>query len=48
MDEPVAYRVKEGVGGMYGESKIETDITICKIDRQWNLPCDPGNSDGAV
>ena len=26
-----------GVGGMYGTSSMETDITICKIDSQWGF-----------
>ena len=26
---------REGEGEIYGESNIETYITICKIDRQW-------------
>ena len=31
---------KEGRGGeseMYGESKVETYITVCKIDSQWEF-----------
>ena len=27
----------EGEGRRYGESNMETYITICKIDRQWQL-----------
>ena len=26
-----------GEGGMYGESNMETYITICKIDSQWEF-----------
>ena len=28
---------KEGEGGIYGESNMETYITICKIDSQWEF-----------
>ena len=38
---------KEGRGGeseMYGERKVETYITVCKTDSQWELLCDSGNS----
>ena len=28
---------KEGEGGMYGESNMETYITVCKIDSQWEF-----------
>ena len=28
---------QEGEGGMYGESNMETYITICKIDNQWEF-----------
>ena len=27
----------EGEGGMYGESNMETYITICKIDSKWEF-----------
>ena len=27
----------EGEGGRYGESNMETDVTICKIDSQWEF-----------
>ena len=30
-------RGEEGGGEMYGESNMETYITICKIDSQWDL-----------
>ena len=30
-------RGEEGEGGMYGESDMETYITICKIDNQWGF-----------
>ena len=33
-----------GAGEMYGKSDKETYITICKIDRQWNLLYGSGNS----
>jgi len=26
---------EEGEGGMYGEGNMETYITLCKIDYQW-------------
>ena len=32
------HREKEGEGKMYGESNIETYITISKIDHQWEFP----------
>ena len=28
---------EEGEGGMYGESSLETSMTICKIDGQWEF-----------
>ena len=28
---------KEGKGRIYGESNMETYITICKIDSQWEF-----------
>ena len=28
---------EEGGGGIYGESNMETYITICKIDSQWEF-----------
>ena len=28
---------REGEGEMYGESNMETYITICKIDSQWEF-----------
>ena len=28
---------EEGEGGMYGESNMETYITICKIESQWEF-----------
>ena len=39
--------VEEGGGGegeMYGESNMETYITICKTDGQWGLLYNSGNS----
>ena len=39
---------EEGEGRRYGESNMETYITICKI-ANGNLLCDPGNSkEGSV
>ena len=29
---------RAGEGEMYGESNMETYITICKIDSQWEFP----------
>ena len=29
---------RAGEGEMYGESNMETYITTCKIDRQWEFP----------
>ena len=31
------WRGEEGEGGMYGESNMETYITIRKIDSQWEF-----------
>ena len=31
-------------GEIYGKSTMETYITICKIDSQWELLYDSGNS----
>ena len=28
---------KEGESGVYGESNMETYITMCKIDSQWEF-----------
>ena len=36
-------RKRAGEGEMYGESNIETYITICKIDSQWEFVDDSGN-----
>jgi len=33
---------------MYGKSNIETFITICKIDSQWEFAYGSGNSNRAV
>ena len=30
-------KLEEGEGEMYGESNMETYITICKIDSQWEF-----------
>ena len=30
-------RLEEGEGEMYGESNMETSVTICKIDSQWEF-----------
>lgn len=35
---------EEGKGGMYGESNIETCISICKIKSQWEFVVWQGNS----
>ena len=35
---------EQGDGGMYREGNMETYITICKIDIQWNLLYDSWNS----
>ena len=32
-----AGRAEEGEGEMYGESNMESYITICKIDSQWEF-----------
>ena len=37
-------RGEEGEGEMYGESNMESYITICKIDRQQEFAYDSGNS----
>ena len=31
------YGEREGEGEMYGKSNMETYITICKIDSQWEF-----------
>ena len=28
---------EEGKGGMYGESNMETYITVCKVDNRWEF-----------
>ena len=37
-------RGEEGEGGMFGESNMETHMTICKTDSHGNLLYDSGNS----
>ena len=37
-------RGEEGEGGVFGESKMETYMTICKTDSHGNLLYDSGNS----
>ena len=37
-----------GEGEMYGESNMETYITICKMDSHGNLLYVSGNSNGAL
>ena len=32
-----AHEEREGEGEMYGKSNMETYITICKIDSQWEF-----------
>ena len=35
---------EEGEGWIYGDSNIETHITICKLDSQWEVANDSRNS----
>ena len=35
---------EEGEGWIYGDSNIETHITICKLDSQWEFANDSRNS----
>ena len=37
-------RGEEGEDGMYEESNVEINITICKIDSQWKFTVCSGNS----
>ena len=37
-EQTYGHREKEGEGEMYGESNMETYITICKTDSQWEFP----------
>ena len=44
-DRPMDMELEEeGEGTMYAENNMETYITICKTDSQWNLLDDSGNS----
>ena len=43
-DQTYGHGERGGEGEMYGESNMETDITICKIDSQWGLLYGSGNS----
>ena len=36
-EETYGHGERGGEGEMYGESNMETCITICKIDSQWEL-----------
>ena len=36
-EQTYGYGERGGEGEMYGESNMETSITICKIDSQWEL-----------
>ena len=36
-EQTYRHRKREGEGEMYGESNMETYITICKIDSQWKF-----------
>ena len=37
-EQTYGYGQRGGKGEMYGESKMETYIIICKIDSQWEFP----------
>ena len=39
---------REGEGEMYGESNMETYITICKIDSQWEFSVSQETQTGAL
>ena len=36
-EQTYGHREREREGEMYGESNMETYITICKIDSQWEF-----------
>ena len=36
-EQPYGYREKGGEGEVYGKSDMETYITICEIDSQWEF-----------
>ena len=40
--------VGEGEGEMYGESNMETYITICKVDSQWEFSVTQGTQRGSL
>ena len=39
---------EEGVGEIYRECNMETDITICKTDKQWEFAIWFGTQTGAL
>ena len=43
-EQTYGHKERGGEGEMYGESNIETYITICKIDSQWKFAVGSGNS----
>ena len=43
-EQTYGHRGRGGEGEMYGQSNMETYITICKIDSQGNLLCGSGSS----
>ena len=43
-EQTYGHREREREGEMYGESNMETYITMCKIDSQGNLLYGSGNS----
>ena len=43
-EQTYGYGERGGEGEMCGKSNMETSITICKIDSQWNLLYVSGNS----
>ena len=36
-EQTYGHRERRGEGEMYGESNMETSITICEIDSQWEF-----------
>ena len=47
-EQTYEHRERRGEGEMYGESNMETYITICKIDSHRNWLYVSGNSTGAL
>ena len=43
-EQTYGHKQRGGEGEMYGESNMETDITICKINSQGELLYGSGNS----